>query len=1635
MRQEFLRGIFIYLLILLFCLPVHAQSTLYNIKSGNGVYEYSHLQTPGDLVALNTVGSIFQWEESDSPVSGFTSITGATQSSLSFSGPLDQTTWFRRKVTVGSDFYYSNVVKLEVVSVNWENYNYVREHVVRVSGVSDWKVIDQMAVGDKLQTTKYMDGMGRHAETVSREMATPDNPNNLWGDVVSFSKYDQFGRQPKTYLPYTTTTNSGKFKTTAPAEQAPYYGVLYNENAAYNQVSFESSPLGRPVNQKKPGTSWSAGSGSSAYYELNETSDAVRIFTIGYTSGAYPESNGVYAANSLIKNRSTDENGKQVIEFMNKGGQVILVKTQLDDSPAGAYDGWICVYNVYDDFGLLRYQVQPEAVKWLSNNNWSFAATGGTTVLDELCFRYDYDEKGRNILKKAPGAEALLMVYDVRDRVVFMQDGNQRAKSPAQWTANLYDELDRVVLTTLYNTGKTVSQLQSDIDNAVTYSTSTINNPSGLQVNIITDQRDLNITNYKAQNSIEFIDGFESGVNDEFVAEIDPAAVTQPVTITAAVYGNPISDADLNNASVTTVLKYQFYDNYDYQTAKIFNTNFENGQAYTTGEAIAPSSRTLSMTTGSMTRVLNTNTFLTTTVYYDEKGRLIQSTEENILDGKDVTTYQYAFDNRLLSVNTLHTTATTGYENFSTITKNQFDKIGRISGIEKKYGSNAFKTIALYRYDDVGRLKVKRLAPHYTAGYSEMEILEYSYNIHNFITGINKDYALKKPGMYNKWGNFFGMYLGYDNRDNVFNAANLNGQVTGIVWNTQGDDAQRKFDFEYDNAGRLTNAFFKEKQTPADSWSSTTMDFTVTGYNGKIEYDLNGNLKAMLQKGVLPGNGTPVTVDDLRYVYGATSNKLLKVTDQGNLNTLNGKLGDFKDGSNGTGDDYVYDDNGNLVIDLNKDAKDLTTSDVNGIRYNYLDKPEEIRIAGKGTIKNIYDADGNKLQKLFTPEGSSTTVTTSYVHEFIYRENVLQFINFEEGRVRLIDEVSEDNGLDLLTITGNMDLPGDKRGVYDYFIRDYQGNVRMILTEETHIGSNTCTMESARATNEEPVFGQVDNNGTPTSANEVAARFPVSSIPGQSSSNGWNDNTIGSHVSRIGALASSKVGPNTLLKVMAGDEVSARTIYYYKNPASHNSNNNEILGALVNALTAVLSTSGATTSVVKGEVTTIQSNLNTINTPLYYDTSPDATTSDNKPKAYLSVLFFDERFNYVDGGQLRVEQAGSNAPPLELINLKAPKNGYAYVYVSNESEEHVYFDNIQVAHKRGRIIEENHYYSYGLKIAAISSKKLGNVSEGHLKNQYLFQGDYSEFDEDMNWNEFALRDYDPQTGRFVQIDPYYQFPSPYTGMGNDPISFKDPSGGFSLSSITGSTNLLFNTAVSTIAGTIIGGIAGAITGDDKGWLKGAAVGASLIVGEIKIPASRSILKVSGFLVNQKLQNNQQQEIEKMVRNHISAKDYLSAVRTIISYFPDVNAGLTENRDYYLWKTALPAKDGGMEVRTDLYDKLLPTILFYDGALDKVVNGENSFGLLVRMVYHEMVHVRILLGKFGDYGQISNMYEGVPIHETIAHYHMIKNQNLPQMTPLEVKSYARGVLKHQVPRLSKAWAKRLEPMILYLKQFE
>ena len=87
-------------------------------------------------------------------------------------------------------------------------------------------------------------------------------------------------------------------------------------------------------------------------------------------------------------------------------------------------------------------------------------------------------------------------------------------------------------------------------------------------------------------------------------------------------------------------------------------------------------------------------------------------------------------------------------------------------------------------------------------------------------------------------------------------------------------------------------------------------------------------------------------------------------------------------------------------------------------------------MAGKGSITYTYDAVGNKLRKQ-TLEDSKTT-TTLYGGSIVYENDTLQFISHEEGRTR---------------------INNNNNYVFDYYLKDHLGNVRMTITDDNTASS------------------------------------------------------------------------------------------------------------------------------------------------------------------------------------------------------------------------------------------------------------------------------------------------------------------------------------------------------------------------------------------------------------------------------------------------------------------------------------------------------------------------------------------------------------------------------------------------------
>jgi RHS repeat-associated protein len=157
-------------------------------------------------------------------------------------------------------------------------------------------------------------------------------------------------------------------------------------------------------------------------------------------------------------------------------------------------------------------------------------------------------------------------------------------------------------------------------------------------------------------------------------------------------------------------------------------------------------------------------------------------------------------------------------------------------------------------------------------------------------------------------------------------------------------------------------------------------------------------------------------------------------------------------------------------------------------------------------------------------------------------------------------------------------------------------------------------------------------------------------------------------------------------------------------------------------------------------------------------------------------VLLDEQFKIVNTST-GFEPVGSDGEFKTFVKTGLPisQNGYLYLYTSNESPVDVFFDNLQVTHVRGPLLEESHYYPFGLTMAGISSK-----SAGKLENRFKYnEGTERTTDLDLNWDETYFRSYDPQIGRFHQQDPLadaIEDLSPFSFANNNPVRFNDPLG-------------------------------------------------------------------------------------------------------------------------------------------------------------------------------------------------------------------------------------------------------------------
>lgn len=1328
--------------------------------------------------------------------------------------------------------------------------NYVRTVDVTVPSKTDWLMVENATINEKTVKHDFFDGLGRGIQSVVQQ----GSPSLL--DIVQPMGYDVFGREVKKYLPYTGESN-GWFKPDAlrslnatGTERAQYItgkqyafyqtgGLLPSDLYPHSEIRFEASPANRPVEQGAPGAAWQPDA-TNTYTSTDRTvkfssevnaANEVLLWTYTYPTPGIPlglveagtaASAVYYSAGQLTRSRTKDEQRNEVLEYKDKHGRVVLKRVQaVSGTPVINDINYTSTYYVYDVFGNLVCVIPPEATSQLATYYFQSGATPETknSFLARWAFRYTYDASKRMTQKQVPGAAAVYMIYDKRDRLVLTQDGNQRSGTTKYWSFTKYDALNRPILIGMMTSANSRTAMQSAVDNYYA-----------------------NLTASQAW--------FESYVG----------------SATGNMHG--YSNRSFPQVSVANnYLTVTYYDNYDFRslwtgTYTYMNESLSesvNGVEYT--QPAAANLRLTGLVTGSQVKImdggiLGGSTYLKSISYYDDKGRIIQTISDNQLGGTDRVTNVVDFTGRVLETKTSHTTI---IPTSRTVVRNyEYDHAGRLTRTWHKLDAGSAVLISKNDYNELGQLIDKKLHSTVSEATDAKQSVDFLYNIRGWLLKINNsDVSTVASGDDSR--DHFGMELGYNATIGTGNTGIFNGNISGMKWSVAqgyGVVKEMAYNFTYDPLNRLQHAASRQNN---GTWAAGQYD------ENNIVYDLNGNIKSLQRKGL--GGGT---IDNLTYHYGVgttAGNRLLYVQD--NASVAADKVMGFYDGNTGTTTDYTYDSLGNITRDLNKGIGNNITDAANLITYNFMNLPETVTKGGN-TVKYIYDATGRKLAQIVT--SGAIQNRTDYDGEFVYENNVIQFMNHEEGRVVLTSNkaiIREDG-----TNTSTMAVSNSNLALYSYNGEKYVQVSMGTPTARAGVLSIGGTINVApndryrirfkgyRGTN--PVFLSVKINGTtdlgwpgtamPISATTESWMEQIVTVPSGGSTMQvgltWNtlvtsgdafyvnefeitqllttapeyqyhlkdhlgnvrvtftskdeiesatatleaanlsdeattflrydnakrvqsalfDHTNGSstgYSQRLNGSTNEKYGLARSISVMPGDRLNIEV--YAKYVDTNSANWNAALTSLMSQIT-----SGTAGVVVDG------SNYSTSTTSFPFGGLVNTTGSTGGPKAYLNYIIFDRNFNFKTGGYERLSDApketGGDVAHERLFfdNLTITEPGYVYIFLSNEetSAVEVFFDDFRVEHIKSPVVSNQDYYPFGLAFNSYSR-------ESSVPNKFLYNGKELQTELNLGVYDYGARMFDPAIGRFQMIDPHsenYANFTPYNYVLDNPINAIDPDG-------------------------------------------------------------------------------------------------------------------------------------------------------------------------------------------------------------------------------------------------------------------
>jgi RHS repeat-associated protein len=143
-------------------------------------------------------------------------------------------------------------------------------------------------------------------------------------------------------------------------------------------------------------------------------------------------------------------------------------------------------------------------------------------------------------------------------------------------------------------------------------------------------------------------------------------------------------------------------------------------------------------------------------------------------------------------------------------------------------------------------------------------------------------------------------------------------------------------------------------------------------------------------------------------------------------------------------------------------------------------------------------------------------------------------------------------------------------------------------------------------------------------------------------------------------------------------------------------------------------------------------------------------------------------------GVLPVEDRINEIQTLASDHLIMQEAGFLEVYINNEAQTPVYYDNFAVAATMSNVVEVNAYYPYGMIIPGLSL-----MAPPGKWNGYKYSAKELQTELGLNWGDHGARMADYTVGRWWVPDPLAEkrpWESTYSFCGNNPVNRIDPDG-------------------------------------------------------------------------------------------------------------------------------------------------------------------------------------------------------------------------------------------------------------------